>query len=461
MRFWAMSALAIGAVGILWIPQEQDREWTILVAGDLDGYLSPCGCTKPMSGGIRRMATAAKQLASDDRTAFVVNGGLVAGRDRQNEIKAETLAECFRSMGVSAINVGPADARLGAGSVSSVHRLSGEKSISTSLQESPSLTLPAFGRVGPFLIGGASSRFDALARQLNEIPRSLEEAAAALVGAANGEDMVPLLLLQGSLSEAKAIAQKQPDIRLIVYRSSGDPPKEPVRVGETLLVTPGEFAKHLVRLKWRGGRMTDYSAVNLSEDYRDEPEVSRFYKTYLMRVDQEGLLDRLPRVETPGYAGSAACGKCHEKTYRSWKATDHAKALKSLEVKGHSRDPDCVGCHVTGIDSKAGFRSRKTTPNLVGVGCESCHGPLAAHAARPHARKPAPIRHGTCSTCHDVGHSPGFLFPKYWPQIAHPSGKPVDKRTLRNIVIKRKSTQNADIRPIRTSSSPNIDSSGT
>jgi hypothetical protein len=259
----------------------------------------------------------------------------------------------------------------------------------------------------------------------------LEEAVELLKAAAEAEDAVPLLLLQGSLAEAREIAKKHAEFALIVYRSSGDPPREPVWEGNTMLVTPGEFAKHLVRIKWRDSRPAQYAAVSLSEDFRDEVEVSKLYKAYLVRVDREGLLDRTPRAKTDAYAGSETCGQCHAKAYRVWRASDHSRALKSLEVKGHSRDPDCVRCHVTGLDSTVGFRSRKATPNLVGVGCESCHGPAAAHAADPTARKPQRTDGNACTSCHDVGHSPGFLFPKYWPSIAHSSGKPVDKRTLR------------------------------
>jgi hypothetical protein len=75
VRLWLLGALALGTVGLMWMPQDRSKEWTILVAGDFDGYLSPCGCTKPMSGGIKRMSTVVKQVGAVGNSVFLVNGG--------------------------------------------------------------------------------------------------------------------------------------------------------------------------------------------------------------------------------------------------------------------------------------------------------------------------------------------------------------------------------------------------
>ncbi len=97
------------------------------------------------------------------------------------------------------------------------------------------------------------------------------------------------------------------------------------------------------------------------------------------------------RVEAQhAYAGSKSCKKCHLKEWKSWAETTMAQAFDILapgvraeEKKAADLDPDkdyttdatCVRCHTTGYGEPGGFVDLATTPELAGVGCESCHGP--------------------------------------------------------------------------------------
>ncbi len=93
--------------------------------------------------------------------------------------------------------------------------------------------------------------------------------------------------------------------------------------------------------------------------------------------------------ETHAFVGSKNCKKCHLKEFKSWEATKMAKAFESLKPgvaaeakhaagldpqKDYTADAECVGCHTTGHGQPGGFVSVAETPDLVGVGCEECHG---------------------------------------------------------------------------------------
>jgi hypothetical protein len=96
------------------------------------------------------------------------------------------------------------------------------------------------------------------------------------------------------------------------------------------------------------------------------------------------------RANEHEYIGSQRCKKCHIKEHRSWAETPMAKAFDILQPgeraeiktaagmdpnKDYRTDPECLPCHVVGYGKPGGFVDIETTPDHVGIGCESCHGP--------------------------------------------------------------------------------------
>jgi len=92
----------------------------------------------------------------------------------------------------------------------------------------------------------------------------------------------------------------------------------------------------------------------------------------------------------PSYVGAKKCRACHIKQFQSWEKTKMAHAFELLRPgaaaaakkkanlepqKDYTHDQKCVGCHTTGFGQPGGFVSLEQTPGLVGVQCESCHGP--------------------------------------------------------------------------------------
>lgn len=415
-----MKLLGIGAAvflcGTLYSGSGPTEESILIIGGSTDGYLSPCGCTKPMSGGIRRRVSAIRALAKGGEAIVIENGGLVTGVGRQDEMKAETLAESLKAAGVAAINVTRSEAALGAPMVNALQRLSGGAFITGAVQ-GPAEPISAQRAQGPFLIGAATMQPEDIALALGGTPISPEIAAQSLIDQAKLQEKQPVLMLDGSREQARALAQKFPAIRLIVFRSTGDPPSQPERAGSTLLITPGERGKHVIRLSFKAD-FGEYATVKLGPDIDDDATAGRAYGRYLDRVSAAKLLEKLPRLPGGEYAGTKACASCHTEAYKVWKGTRHADALKTLENENHDRDPDCVGCHVVGLESESGFQDRTSTPNLADVGCESCHGPGKEHSRNP-AKKMGKAGVESCLPCHKQEHSPKFDFESYWQKVIH------------------------------------------
>lgn len=392
----------------------QDESVVIVIGGDTMGYLSPCGCTKPMSGGIRRRATAIRALVHERKSIILENGGLIKGEARQDEIKAETLAEILGNLPLTALHLTSAEAKLGRGAWESLARLSGGKLVNGHLT-------PVEGKVRDvvtshgFVITGLSTRSVEIGRHLGVMPADFEDALHATLLRTG----VPIVMLEGDLDAARRLAKAHPQVRMIVYQADGDPPKQPLREGATVLVTPGERGKYLVKMVFRDGEFSEYASVDLGPAFSDDPHAKRANDRYLTRIADEKLLERIPRTKTAGFAGTKACGSCHSDAHKVWTESAHAGALQTLEKEKHDRDPDCVGCHVVGLDSTEGFRDRLLTPELANVGCESCHGPGADHAKSPYEVRLKPVGEAACLKCHVPDHSPGFDFKSAWEKIKH------------------------------------------
>ena len=94
------------------------------------------------------------------------------------------------------------------------------------------------------------------------------------------------------------------------------------------------------------------------------------------------------------YVGADKCASpCHNAKkigtqYDIWKSSPHSKAftiLSSENAKLYAKNAgikdsplkstQCLKCHVTGYRKRGGFKKIEKTPEMAGVGCESCHGP--------------------------------------------------------------------------------------
>ena len=149
----------------------------------------------------------------------------------------------------------------------------------------------------------------------------------------------------------------------------------------------------------------------------EDPQISALVKEYDLKrqeaLRQQSAADPEPTAGFEAgsdYVGSRSCYLCHSEINDSWANSRHAEAMDSLVKKSRQNDPDCLSCHVTGMNkqSVSGFMRVKEDHRMAGVQCEACHGPGADHSRNPTRIGMLTINENTCTRCHTKFKDPGF-----------------------------------------------------
>jgi hypothetical protein len=159
-----------------------------------------------------------------------------------------------------------------------------------------------------------------------------------------------------------------------------------------------------------------------------DPDVEKLMRKHdkvVNEANKAAFADLAPKPLGPddiAYVGSAACNGCHQAAYAWWRNHAHGVAYLTLQQRNKEYNLDCVGCHVTGYDQPGGSNvTHNLDGALINVGCESCHGPGAAHGKDP--EKVGIVRNtpaSTCVPCHNEQHSDLFDFDGYRKTLVVP-----------------------------------------
>jgi hypothetical protein len=397
----------IAIIGFTAKPPEEP-ELRLVFTGDIRGYLSPCGCSKPQIGGVLRMAGVVRALKKQPNTLYADLGNWTMAAGRQDELKADALAEVFRSLDPDALNIGAIDAKLGRDLLIALNESTNNRLISSNFAVGDEIRIAK--REGATLATIAGLMPDYEAERYGALRNLSRESIAA--------SSADILLFAGSLEEAKALIDETNFAGLVIFSQNGDPTNAPIEYRKATLVSPGDKGRFVGYIERKNGKWTNLRTISLGPEHFDDESAHMAYHAYLERVSSEKLLEAIPRTNELGYVGSEACASCHTDAHAIWIETKHANALETLEKTGNDRDPECVGCHVVGLNAISGFRSRSLTPTKADVGCESCHGPGDKHLSMPYEPY-GKAGEASCLPCHNADHSPGFDFKTYWEKIKH------------------------------------------
>jgi len=443
----------------------------LVVTGELDGYIEPCGCTgkENQKGGLsRRRNFLAALEAVGWPTVAVDLGGQVRRFGRQSEAKFQSIADGLRIMGYAAVGLGAGDLRLPAEELVAAVAAVGDAptpfvTANVGLFGIDAGITPRFRVVeaGGLRIGITSVLGDKAAAQLRNDNVDVLPAAQALADVAAklaGERCAhQILLCAATPEETAALAAKHPQFDIVVTAGGADePPLElPTLPGGGRLVELGHKGMFAVAIGFFPGGTPAVRTQRVPLDARwgEAEDMIKLLGAYQNKLETLGLagLGIVPIRHPTGrrFAGSEACADCHKAAYEVWKESGHATALTTLEEQKPRRDgdPECLSCHVVGWAPQrfepfdGGFASMAATPHLAHQGCENCHGPAAAHTAvergdvraseveRDRLRAELKLSIDTpegkqkavnnCLECHDLDNSPQFDFDEYWPQVEH------------------------------------------
>jgi len=404
-------------------PAEQP---TIICTGQLNGYLEPCGCTRPQLGGLARL----DRLISSIEPAPVLldNGGLTKSVGRQAHIKWQTMIGALGMMGYRAVNVGEKDLALGADFIKSEAAAANVPLISANIVRPDGKLI-----FKPFVILNINGLRVAVVGLLGaDVAKSLPvkliapaDAVERVITQIEGKCDRTILLAHMPREQAQPLARKLPECLFVLCAHQGDEP-DIRQTADGLFLFAGSKGKYVISIKTSpapGGKAAAVRAeeVELGPNLRDTKRITDLLTFYQQVVRMEDLLGKIPREpHLKGlYAGTKECASCHPAAINVWRKSKHAHAYATLVKQNRQHDPECVVCHVIGLKNVGGFRSMEATPQLANVGCEACHVPGKAHCENPERYKTLEASKKWCVNCHEPDHDPKFELDKSWPKIEH------------------------------------------
>ncbi len=441
----------------------------LVVSGEMNGYLEPCGCTEGQVGGLirrydffERLHRQGVKTAQIDLGSLTKDPAAARGGFEQAKIKFDHAIKALKLLDYNAIALSPEDMKVGVSEALGLFLNSlGEKArIVVANVDAPAGFEPMFAKsviasVGPVKVGVTAVVDPAVIEALNDPDKNLltaglkrpNDAIPAVLNDLESKSDYQVLMVQGPPAMARSLAGAYPGFDIVVARSEYDDvlkqEAELLNEGKTQLIQVGRKGKFLGVFGLHPGdaKRLPYVAVNLGTRYDGPgtPMKQLIQDDYRTALRETQVVENIPRrayISASGttgatFVGAENCKKCHRETYKKWLSTPHAHAYESLvkdRKPGVIFDAECVTCHTTGFEYETGWVSEKKTPYLMGNQCENCHGPASKHVADPDNREfraalnltpEKAEKNRVCLGCHDLDNSPHFEMVSYYPKIAH------------------------------------------
>lgn len=429
----AVIALLIAAAALGCDKPVELARLTVLVTGNVEGYIENCGCSSGQYGGLVRMARLARQereaavkphaadkgrpvaallidvgdfASSADEVARINSGGVVRGMATLDydavglglHELAFPQAELWRLLGKSGLPLVAANLRFTTPPEGEDLSAELDALVSDYLIVE---TEPGY-RVG--VIHVVDPKVQEIIGRLNGFELSdASQAVRRVLDAHGGEADYWLLSVadarQGGISP-EPFRSMEELIQIIGFKGQrlrdemdDAPPSPPYFIdppytkAKDVLRTVTFFKQNQTPPVVQMERLAVPESVNLDE------------QVLAIIIDIAPKLERLEieraseRLEVhPVYVGYESCRACHAQIVEQQLGTHHTRALTSLVDKDQARSAACLPCHVVGharlpgVTGSGGWNVIDDQHEMRGVRCESCHGPGEYHVAAMTAR---------------------------------------------------------------------------
>ncbi len=380
-----------------------DESLTVFLTGNELGALKPCGCSGGQLGGFDRRS-AALNTVPEQKRLIINTGSFVKSDSEQDLIKYHIIIQALQLLDYDLVSLSEKDIEIGRnlGMLESIESsFNIISSHGTSDIDAPAKFTKEFLLKGRTVLATVAA-FDPESTPIEQIE--------GLFALPSGVPTLNILILSNSdPGTIESIAKAAPFVDCVVCPSESD---EPAVIGNPdnrpLAFTVGRFGRYICGLKVTaparvGQRLRlAFKALPVEEGLPKDDSLVKLYEDYQQIVKDRNLLEKHPRFALPNgleYTGSKSCKSCHDYEYEKWGSKAHAKAYSTLEQVNSQFDPECVVCHVIGMDYESGFISQQDTGHLIDVGCENCHGPGSKHILTAGATELTEPK-STCLDCH-------------------------------------------------------------
>jgi hypothetical protein len=406
--------------------------FAIVLSGEQNGYLEPCGCTaENQMGGMSHRADLFRIIKEKKWPVTALDlGGTIYRTRKQDILKLNAILSGFKLMGYGAAALGIKELELARDTdvLLTLDNLNPDDEEILPPYISANVKIQDFGprrtqiiKVGGKTIGvtavfGTKNQREILPEGSTAEPIMTDpktELKLAIEELKKQKPDLMVLLSHSSLDESEEYAKAFPDVFDAVLSAGGteDGNANPKSIGKTLFLTVGIKGKHVGVLGFYpdekdAKKRFRFELVDLDGDrFKEVKSMHTLMENYQteLKDNYEEVFDDVkfgPHPSGSTFVGAAQCGKCHTKAFAKWSTTKHAKAYEGLLLGRidqrknwikRNYDPECIACHVTGWDPEkvlrfdSGFqikelaKSPELFTHLKGQQCENCHGPGSKH----------------------------------------------------------------------------------